>query len=165
MIVGRLAPVDKVSLKYTSSYFHSWIRISCNTFQGLRRSVHMNRLSRDIGSLPAVVICPCCFFIHLRSLVHDSPSLSWALKPPKWHEQVRPCCEASLNRLHVPRTLGKSAKVGMEEVSIRIIDVQKPGIGLFLICLHCSNEVPLCRSLGLAPAFLRTFLWMCCSEY
>ena len=153
MIVNQLLPVDKVSLKYTNSYFHSWIQISCHTFEGLRRSAHINRLSRDVGSLPAVVICPSCHVVRLRSLVHDSPSRSWALKQPTWHEQVRPCCEVSLNRWHALRALGKAGNFGKEGVSIRMIDVQKPGIGLFLICLHCSNDVPLCRSLLLAPAF------------
>ena len=155
IIIGQLTPVDQVSLKYTSSYFHSWIQISCHISEGLRRSVHIDRLSRDFGSLPAVVICPRCCVVHLRSLVHDSPSRSWALKLPTWHEQVRPCCQASLNRLHVPRAVSKAAMVWIEEASLRMIDTQKPGIGLFLICLHCSNEVPLCRSPGLAPAHSR----------
>lgn len=144
MVIARLAPVDKVSLKYTSSYFQSWIRVKCQTFKGIRKTAHINRLSRDIGSLPAAVICPCCKVVRLRSLTHGGPSGRWALKQPTCHEQLQPCCEAP-KPWNGPRkqVSNYGDGLGMKDISTRMINVQQPGTALFLICLHCSTEVPL----------------------
>ena len=144
MIVARLDAVDKVSLKYTSSSFQTWISVKCQAFKGIRKSMHVNRLSRDTGSLPAAVTCPYCDVVRLRSLTHRSSSGSWALEPPTYHEQLQPCCDAPKPWSGPRKQVSNHGDgTGMNDVSIRKINVQKPDMALFLICLHCSTEVPL----------------------
>ena len=146
MIAQELSPADKVSLKYTSSYFHSWVQVKCQTFKDKRRRLHVSRLHRDIGSLQAAAVCPHCMSVRLRSLEHRGPVGSWALKPLTWHEQVHACCEARKPHNLPPQqrairsTNGSDTKGNGSET---VINVQQPGMALFQICLHCSNEVPL----------------------
>ena len=145
MIVQQLSPADKVSLKYTNTYFHSWVQVKCQTFKDKRRRLHVSRLHRDIGSLQAAVVCPHCMSVRLRSLEHRGPLGSWTLKQLTWREQVHACCEA-----RKPRNLPtQQLAIGTDGSDIdgngseTVINVQQPGVALFQICLHCSNEVPL----------------------
>lgn len=147
MVVQQLSPADRVSLKYTNSYFHSWVQVRCQTFKDKRRRLHVNRLHRDIGSLQAAVVCPHCMSVRLRSLEHRGPLGSWALKRLTWREQVHACCEARKPRNLPTQQLAictdddsNTAGNGSSET---VINVQQPGMALFQICLHCSNEVPL----------------------
>ena len=146
IVIGHLGPPDKLNLKYTNTYLHSWIQVRCQIFKGRRRMLHINRFHRDMGSLPAAVICPHCKTVRLRSLEFRGPfgTRTWALKRLTWREQLHACCES-----RKPHNLPKWKKIAcnngerMERQSERIINSQQPGTALFLICLHCSNEVPL----------------------
>lgn len=137
MIIGHLSPSDKLSLKYTNTYLHSWIKVKCQTFKGFRKMWHINRFHRDMGSLPAVVICPHCYTVRLRSLVHHVPFGTWAFKQLTWGERVHACCEAR-KPSNVPemKTIACNDSEPMERQSETIINPQQPGTALFLICLH-----------------------------
>ena len=146
MIVQQLAPADKVSVKYTNSYFHSWVQVKCQTFKDNRRRLHVNRLHRDIGALQAAVVCPHCMSVRLRSLEHRGPLGSWALKRLTWREQVHACCDARKPRDLPTQRLAINADDGSSDKdkgSETVINVERPGMALFQICLHCSKEVPL----------------------
>lgn len=139
MVIKQLRPADKVNLKYTSSYLHSWIQVKCQVFKGPRKTAHINRLHRDMGSLPAAVICPHCATVRLRSLVHRGPFGTWALKRLTWREQLNVCCQARKPRNLPMRVTEKPGNVtALKSGSESIINVQQPGMALILICLHCK---------------------------
>lgn len=146
MIIGHLSPADKLNLKYTNTYLHSWIQVNCQIFKGERRMMHVNRFHRDMGSLPAAVICPQCLTVRLRSLVVRGPfsPSTWGLKRLTWRERLHACCESRKpHNLPARKTIACNNGERTERQSETKINSQQPGTALFLICLHCSNEVPL----------------------
>jgi hypothetical protein len=143
-VVEGLDDVSRTCLKFSNSYFHSMIEPKCVRHLSFRRrQALVFCLERDVGTYRALLQCSNCKEFRLRMLVPGrAPNRRWTPSRLSFREELRSCCKTA-----VPpgSTALRMSQYGASRQELRaaecVIDVDKPGMALILVCLHCSAEM------------------------
>lgn len=143
-VVDDLDEVSQTCLKFTNSYFHSMIVHKCLGHLGFRkRRALLSSLERDVGTYRALLQCSNCKEFRLRMLVPGrAPNRRWTPSRLSFREELRSCCKTVVppgsTALRISQAGASTQELNGAEC---VIDVDKPGMALILVCLHCSAEM------------------------
>jgi len=143
-VVDDLDEVSQTCLKFTNSYFHSMIVHKCLGHLGFRkRRALLSSLERDVGTYRALLQCSNCKEFRLRMLVPGrAPNRRWTPSRLSFREELRSCCKTVVppgsTALRISQAGASTQELKGAEC---VIDVDKPGMALILVCLHCSAEM------------------------
>lgn len=143
-IVDDLDEVSQTCLKFSNSYFHSMIKHKCIGYRSYRRrQTLISRLERDVGTYRALHQCSNCKEFRLRMLIPGrAPNRRWTPSRLSFREERRSCCKTLVppgtTALRISQT---GASIQDLKAAECVIDVEKPGMALVLVCLHCSAEM------------------------
>jgi len=143
-VVEDLDEVSQTCLKFTNSYFHSLIEHNCvGHLSSQRRKALISHLERDIGTHRALLQCSNCAEFRLRMLIPGrAPNRRWTPSRLSFREELRSCCKTIVppgtTALRISQAGASTQELKAAEC---VIDVDKPGMVLILVCLHCSAEM------------------------